>query len=110
MKENLKQFIFRKLEGGEYILDKDIAQFSDKNGDIPFYQAEVYKREYSTLENQKNEFDGREDKTISSYKNSYKNAKTKYYLEYKGIGENRHQPITKAYFNYLLNKGIKKLN
>jgi len=105
-KETLKQFVFRKLGAGEYILDQDIAKFG-KEDSIPFYQAKVYEREYSSLESQKNEFDDRKGKTINSYKNSYKNAKTKYCLRWEGIGENRHQPITKAYYLYLKEKGIK---
>ena len=106
---NLKQFIFSEMAKGKYITDQDVANFcknwSEKR-DHPFSAVETYKREYTMLEHQKSEFDGKEDKKISSYKNSYKNAKTKYFLEYKGIGENRHQPITKNYFEYLKLKGV----
>lgn len=108
---NLKQFIFEKMAKGEYITDQSVGVFLRQNNwneekDIPFSAVENYKREYKMLEFQKSKFDDCEDKTIHKYKHSYKHAKTKYFLEYKGIGENRHQPITKAYFNYLKEKGV----
>lgn len=108
---NLKQFVFEKMAKGEYITDQSVAVFmrsknKNEEKDIPFSAVETYKREYKMLEFQKSKFDCEEDKTIHQYKNSYKHAKTKYLLEYKGIGENRHQPITKAYFNYLKKQGV----
>lgn len=114
-KITLKQFVFEKMAKGEYITDQSVARFLRANNwseerDIPYSSVETYKREYEMLEWQKSKFDDLEEKTIHSYKNSYKHAKTKYFLEYKGIGENRHQPITKAYFNYLKEKGIKELS
>ena len=111
MKKTIKQFIFEEMAKGKYITDQELANFLRANNwnekrDIPFSAAETYKREYKMLEFQKSEFDGKKQKKISSYKNSYKNAKTKYFLEYEGIGDNRQQPITKAYFNYLKEKGV----
>lgn len=114
MKQTLKQFIFQKMSEG-YVLDKDIANFIKKTKgekyykehDIPFYQAETYKREYRLLENAKKQFDDCEEKEISSYRNSYKGAKTKYHLHYKGMSENQMWKIPKIYFEYLKNKGVK---
>lgn len=108
---NLKQFVFEKMAKGEYITDQDVAVFLrsknwNEEKDIPFSAVETYKREYKMLELQKSKFDDYEDKTIHKYKHSYKNAKTKYFLQYKGIGENRHQPITKNYFTYLKDQGV----
>jgi hypothetical protein len=112
-KQSLKQFIFRKLGTGKYVLDKDIVKFG-KGENIPFYQAEVYKREYRSLEYQKNyfkEYENHPDTMIGKYKNSYKWAKTKFNLYNETlIGKNRSYKITKSYYLYLKDKGIKEYN
>lgn len=112
--KTLKQFIFQKMAEG-YMTDKDLSEFIKstkgeeyyKEHDLPYCQAEVYKREYQALENAKNEFDDCEDIVISSYRNSYKGAKTRYNLRHKGMVENQWWKIPKIYFEHLKEKGVK---
>lgn len=111
---NLKQFIFNRMQENGYCLDIELAKFCNDNGwneerDIPFRQAEIYKTQYRSLENQKSQFDEKENKVISSYKNSHKNAKTKYSLRYKGMEEGTGYKITKAYFEYLKDNGLARV-
>jgi len=109
--KTLKQFIFKKLDAGEYILDKDVANFLGKEPN--FYTAEEYKREWHSLNSYKERFeDFIKDKTafISKYKNSYKYAKTKYFLSNADMDkDNQSWKITKAYYEYLIKQGIKEL-
>ncbi len=110
-KETLKQFVFRKMASNGYVSDAELARFCrdnnwNKKRNMPFYQAEVYKKEYDALECQKNRFDNCENKTINSYKNNYKNAKTKYSLRHDGMEKNQFYKITKSYFLYLKEKGV----
>jgi competence CoiA-like predicted nuclease len=102
----LKEFVFERMNAVGYISDAELARFCKEQGrseekDIPFYQAEVYKREYQNLKYLKERFDDCKNKVIRSYKNSFKGAKTKCYLSYDGMAENTSYKITKSYFNYL---------
>ena len=111
-KQTLKQFIFKKMAEQGYVLDKELGRFCrdnnwDEEKDIPFYRAEVYKREYQLLENAKDKFDDCEDVKIESYRNSYKGAKTRYNLRHKGMAENQWWKIPKIYFEYLKENGVK---
>lgn len=54
MKKSLKKFIFEKLEKGEYIMDNDVAKFT--NGDFSFNTVEQYKNEFRKLEQYKERF------------------------------------------------------
>ena len=100
-KETLKQFIFRKMSKGNYILDQDLARFVGKDKEVNFYTAECYKREYLNFENDKQFFKDWEinhNTIIAHYRRRYQISR----------GENKWYKISKAYFLYLKEKGIKQ--
>ena len=109
--KTLKQFIFSKLEAGEYILDKDVANFLGKEPN--FCTAEEYKREWHSLNSYKERFeDFIKDKTafIVKYKRDNKYAKDVCFLSNAEMDkDNQSWKITKAYYEYLVKQGIKEL-
>lgn len=98
--KSLKQFIWDKMEKGEYILDQDLASFVGKDKEVNFYTAECYKREYTAFNNDKNFFKDWEtnpETIIAHYRRRYQISR----------GENKWYKISKNYYNYLKEKGIK---
>jgi adenylate kinase family enzyme len=117
MNKSLKQFIFEKMANDGYVMDKELAKFC--GGEPDFSLAENYKEQYRRIEREKRnlenykerfeEYEKHPDTLIEKYKNgSYKGAKTRFTLGNKTLlGENKFWKISKNYYEYLKENGIK---
>jgi hypothetical protein len=101
MKKTLKQFIFNKLEKGEYILDQDVARFLGKEKEVNYYTVEKYKKEYYRFKNAKERFEDFENKGIELSK-----VNRKYLIRNNEMPEHQWFQIPKSYYEYLKEKGF----
>lgn len=108
--KTLKQFIFERMDKNNYVLDQEVSNFLGKEPN--FSATAIYQQEWQTLNNQKLNFEDfikEKGVYISKYKNSNKYSKTRYTLSKKSMG-NQGWKITKSYFEYLKEKGIKEMS